>query len=797
MQRAYAFERKAPDVRTGLTSAEVQMRVNAGAVNVQDVSQTNTVGKIIRKNTLTLFNVIILALAVLIIIVGSPQNTLFVGTALCNSLMGIFQELRAKKTLDKLSLLAQGSVNVVRDGYIFNIPQDNIVLDDIIEVKAGDQICADARVIQSAGLELDESLLTGETDRILKKPGDTVLSGSFATAGRAFVQVTAVGADNYAGKITADVQNSKQHKSKLLHTLNMIIKVLAIIIVPVGFMLFYASYSRGDGLQTAVLGAASAMTGMIPSGLVLLTGVTLTVGALTLAKKKALVQSLPSIETLARVDMLCLDKTGTITDGDLIFEEIVPLAEKPAEQISRIISELMNALGDQNATANCLRAKFGQTNRWQTTAAVPFTSDRKWSGATFNLMGTFVLGAPKIIFRDMPEDLRETIDSYAAKGFRVLCLASSKHPLSDSALPAELECDALLLMSDSIRQNAAETFKYFADEGVTIKVISGDNPTTVGAVALQAGIANSDRTIDMSTVPDNANYSQIVEQNTVFGHVSPQQKQLLIRAMQANGHTTCMTGDGVNDILAMRESDCSVSMVGGSSAARSACDFVLMSDDFGVMVQVLREGRRVINNIERVSTLYLVNTIFSVLLSIIYTILPIAYPYAPLQMTPINAFTVGIPSFFLALQPRYDRPQGKMMSNIFEHSFPAALTIVFNTLYLQAASYLFELDPEQTSTMVVFMIGIVGFYLLFRISKPFTRGVKVMLGLLIAGFIMLFLFAGDIFTLDSLIHKNVFFYLPLVYFSFHIHGFLGNVCSKLLKAYSSFKEKRGRELEIY
>lgn len=791
--KTIAFERVMPDAQTGLTSAQVSLRVEAGAVNTQSEGLTPSVPKIIVKNTLTLFNFIYLFLAITIVAVGNIENTLFIGIAVCNSLMAIIQELRAKRTLDKLSVLAEAKVTVIRDGAEQTVSRDDIVLDDIILMQSGDQICADGEIISSVGLELDESLLTGETDKITKSAGDTVLAGSYVSGGRAYVRATAIGSDNYAGKITAGAKTNTARKSKLLDTLNLIIKVLAIIIIPIGLMLFYANYSRGESIQTSVLGAAAAMTGMIPGGLVLLTGVTLTVGAANLVKKKALVQSLSSIETLARVDVLCLDKTGTITDGALVFESLEPMGAKPPEQLHRVISELMGALGDQNATAKCLRTEFGETMLWRTKELVPFTSDRKWSGASFELMGTFIIGAPAIVLGNPGYEMEKAIEGYMEEGYRVLCLASSQSVIENNALPGDITCEALLILSDSIRKNASETFSYFAGEGVTIKVISGDNPRTAAAVAKQAGIDGAEQAIDMSSLSENADLSAIVENNTVFGHTSPQQKRRLIKALQENGHTACMTGDGVNDILAMREADCSVAMVSGSPAARNACDFVLMSQNFGIMVDVLREGRRVINNIERVSTLYLVNTIFSVILSVIYTILPIQYPYAPLQMTLINAFTTGIPSFFLALQARYDRPEGRMMANIFEHSFPAALTIVFNTLYIQAASYLFDIPEGQTSTMVVLLVGVVGFYLLLQISKPYTKSVKILLAAMIFGFMFMFIWAGDLFTLESLFNKNVFFFMPLIYFSYHVHGFLGSVCSRVLKRLEKLRGRGKRE----
>ena len=781
--------RRNPDVESGLSAQEVQSRIDAGAVNTQGESLTPSYGRIIRKNTLTLFNSIHLLLAAAILWAGYPwpagyvRNILFLGIAICSSAMGIFQEVRSKRTLDRLSVLTQAKVRVVRSGRHRTVPPQELVLDDIVSLKAGDQICADAVVVDAAGLETDESLLTGEADPIKKNAGDTVLSGSFVAAGRAHVRVTAVGEDNYATALTREAtRERRQKKPQLLRTLNLIIRVLTIVIFPLGGLLFYSQFTAGGDMATSVLGVTAAMIGMIPEGLVLLTGITLTVGAMNLARREALVQSLPSIETLARVDVICLDKTGTITDGSLAFEHMEPQNGATQESAEQALAELMGALRDDNSTALLLREQFGETTQWLPQVAVPFSSDRKWSGATFIDVGSYVLGAPiMLLSAERDGKALALANRCASEGLRVLCLAFSHLPmLEDNQLPGQLRCIALLLVSDKLREDVAETFRFFADEGVTLKVISGDNPRTVSAIAARAGLANADKAFDMRLVDEDEDYAFLSEEYTVFGHVTPQQKQALIRGLQENGHTACMTGDGVNDILAMREADCSVAMVGGSDAARSACDFVLLSDNFKSMVSVLQEGRRVINNIERVSSLYMVKTVYSVLLSILYVFIPAPYPFSPLQLTPISMFTVGIPSFLLALQANYSRPANRLAANIVEHSVPAALTIVFNTLYLQLASLLFKLSIAESSTMVVFLMGAVGFYLLLVITKPYDKATKIALPILAAGLIAAFLFFGGFFSMTNLLSRSAFFYLPLLYFSYHIHGFLGKANRKVM-----------------
>ena len=787
--------RTCPSPEAGLSAGQVEARVQAGARNRQTRDLTPSVRRIVLKNTFTLFNLLNLFLASVIVMVGRPENILFIGVALANTLMGIHQELKAKKTLDKLSVLAQAKVHVVRDGAEASVSQDDVVLDDVIRLKTGDQIAADGVVLRAQGLEVDESLLTGESDRIRKEPGDKVYSGSFVTGGRGDLRAMAVGADSYANSLTAQAKGKgKKVKSKLLRMLTIIIRVLTIIIIPLGLLLFYVNYQRGEGVESAVLGSAAATVGMIPGGLVLLTGVTLSVGALNLARRKALVQSLPSIETLARTDVICLDKTGTITDGKLVFERMEADDEQAAKTA---ISELMGALPDENATAKILKETFGVTFDWKAQTALPFNSERKWSGCTFAGDGSYLLGSPGILLAGSDPAGLVQANRHAAQGHRVICLAHTAHPISGESLPPGLRTAALILLSDSIRPDARATFDYFAREGVTLKVISGDNPRTVSAVAAKAGLQGADRAVDMTTFGEGADLSAIVEETTVFGHTTPKQKLELIKAMQESGHTTCMTGDGVNDILAMRESDCSVAMVGGSSAARSACDFVLLSSSFGAMISVLREGRRVINNIERVAALYMVNTVFSVLLTLIYTLLPLPFPYMPLQMTPVNALTTGIPSFFLALQASYDRPAGRFLSNIFEHAFPAAITIVFNTLYIQLAAVLFHIPYEETSTMVAFLAGAVGFFLLFRVAGNPTKGMKVMLWSMVAAFAGVFFIpaVGSFFMMEGLIGPNVFFYLPMLYVSYHAHGLLGKLCRKLLDAIENLKLSR-RALDI-
>lgn len=749
---------------SGLTSGEVAQRVAQGAVNRAEDGVTPSVAQIILKNLITPFNLINFCLMLAVVLTGNPRNALFFLVAVCNTLMGIVQELRAKRTLDALAILARGQVKVVRDGTLVSIAQDEVVLDDVLCLETGSQVCADGVVLDADGLELDESLLTGESDPIPKRFADQVLSGSLVVAGAAYVRVTAVGQESYAGKLSVQAKQVKSNRSPLMRTLNMIIRVLAIAIVPVGLLLFYNQYTSSGDLEASILGAVAAMVGMIPEGLILLTGVTMTLGALKLARRKALVQSLPSIETLARVDVLCLDKTGTITDGTLSFEKIYPLSSESAVALERPIAELMAALGDDNATAKALRATFPDGGGWSAQHTIPFSSARKWSAASFRDKGSYVLGAPRFIIPALDEDVETTLRAFAEKGFRVLLLARSDAPLPESTLPEGLEALGLVVLGDSIREEAPDTFRYFANEGVTLKVISGDDALTVSTIAGKSGIANAARCIDLSTVPENADFSHIAAEYTVFGRVSPEQKRRLVAALREGGHTVCMTGDGVNDVPAMKESDCGIAMLSGSDAARGAADFVLMSSDFSSMVDVLKEGRRVINNIENVASLYLVKTIYSTILAFLYVFIPYPYPFTSLQMTPLNALTVGIPSFFFAMRKDYDKPRGRFIMNILENALPAAISVIFNILLIRLAGICFEIPNEQIATMNVLLTGVVGFRLLIHVSTPMGgRDIALVSALILAFGVVLF-GIGDFFTLTDILNRNAFFYVPLIYF---------------------------------
>lgn len=775
--------------QSGLNGDQVKERINQGLVNSKPKDLSISVEEIIKRNVFTLFNILNIILAIIIVFMGNWKNAIFIGVAISNTSIGIYQELKFKNTIDKLSILAENKITVIRDNEKLSISQDDLVIDDVYIIEEGSQIQTDGVIIQTDSIEIDESLLTGEADHITKSKNDSVLSGSFVTAGKALVKVSAVGEDNYATRLSIEAKAEKNKKSKLMKNIDNIIKVLTIIIIPIGLLLFFSSYRQGDSFQLSVLSASAAMLGMIPQGLILLTSVTFAVGATKLAKQKTLVQTLPSIETLARADVLCLDKTGTITDGDLSIEEIIPFNNINKEQMEEILSEIMYALDDNNATATAIRENFNKNNNYNPIIKKPFSSSRKWSGATFEKQGTYLIGSPEFLFKKIDQQHDNVINKYLNQGLRVLALGHSDINVNDTDILSSLTIMGLIVLSDNLRDNAIETFAYFVEQGVELKIISGDNPITVSNIAKQAKILNSDKYIDMSKTDEFDNYKLLTEKYTVFGRVSPHQKCELVKGLKDNNKTVCMTGDGVNDVLALKEADCAVAMSGGSDAAKSVSDFVLMSKDFSSMVDVLKEGRRVINNIENVSSLYLIGTIYSTMLALIFIFIPLAFPYSPLQMNPVNTLSVGIPSFILALKANYSKPDGKFISNVLENAVPAAITVVLNITIIQLAGLAFDLSLLETATMSVFLTGVVSFILLYKVSQPLNWKKHLMLTSLFLVFLSVFIFFREFFDLASLFTRNVFFYLPLMFFSYQSFIFINKLVVLIKNQYYKFRSK--------
>ena len=662
---------------TGLTNEQVQERIAQRKVNTNENPNTRTYKQIIRENTLTFFNFLNLALMVMVLLVGSYKNSMFVGIILINTVIGIIQEIRAKKTLDRLAILTESKAVVLREGRHWSISTEKLVMDDLILLKTGDQIPADSVVLEGT-LEVNESLLTGESDNLLKKEGDELYSGSFVTAGQACCQVIHVGKDNYASQITSEAKEFKRHNSELRNSLNIILKVISIIIFPLGLMLFYKQYMiAGDTIKNSVVNTVAAVLGMIPEGLVLLTSVALTLGSLTLARKKTLVQELYCIETLARVDTLCLDKTGTITEGTMCVEQVLPVSdgEEAAETLEKVMGNLMAVQKDQNATADALHKRFPGRMDFTADHVIPFSSDRKYSGAAFVNQGTYLMGAVQFLFPEGRAELEDECAKYAAEGYRVLVAAYSPDISEGTALPENLEPMGILLLTDVIRQDAPETLQFFYSQGVDLKVISGDDPVTVSSIAKRAGLINADRYVDASTFENMEDLYKAVEEYSVFGRVTPQQKRAMVQALKAKGHTVAMTGDGVNDVLALKEADCSVAMAEGSDAAKNIANVVLLDSNFSSMPHIVNQGRRVVNNIRTAASMFLIKTLFSVFLSLLTIFFGEGYPFEPIQMSLISACAVGIPTFLLAQENNYEKIDHTFLRHVFMNAFPAAITI--------------------------------------------------------------------------------------------------------------------------
>lgn len=708
------------DPKIGLTEEQVKRQIELNLVNYNADVPTKSIKRIVLDNTVTLFNIINIILGVAVFLVGSYKNMLFLGVMFCNIAIGIFQEIRAKRTIDKLSIISSVKVKVIRDGKIQEIGVNDIVLDDILELSNGNQIPSDCILI-SGGCDVNESLLTGESDSIHKLKGDKLLSGSFIVSGTCRARVECVGKDNYASSISSQTKYIKKINSEIMDTLKKIIKIVTFFIVPVGAGLAIHQYAIGEDIQNIVLSTVTQLIGMIPEGLILLTSTVLAVSVIRLSKHKVLVQELYCIETLARVDVLCLDKTGTITEGCMELVDVIPYGDNKSEQLEKALTALTSSLEDNNATFSAIREKFPNDTDWIGNNIMPFSSEKKWSGANFENEGTYVIGAAEFILKDkIPQELSELLKKYS-KGYRSLVMVHSKNDFNDRDLPDELEICGLLILVDKIRAEAPQTLKYFEEQGVEIKVISGDNVLTVSDVARRAGVKNYDKYIDATTLKTDEDIEKAVLENTVFGRVTPAQKKKFVQTLQSNGHTVAMTGDGVNDVLALKEADCSVAMASGSDAARNVSQLVLLNSNFSSMPKVVAEGRRTINNIERSAALFLVKTIYMTILAIIFLFVNTAAPFEPIQMTLINAFTIGIPSFILALEPNKNRIQGSFFNNIMRSALPGGFASVVSLMLVILSKNITGISYEEYVTLAVAVAAAMGIMVLFGKCLPFDK----------------------------------------------------------------------------
>jgi cation-transporting ATPase E len=722
---------EAPDVETpdsGLTDQEVRERVERGAVNDTGERTSRTIGEIIRANVFTRFNAILGVLLVVILIVGPIQDATFGVILIANAAIGIVQELRAKRTLDRLAVLNAPRARVVRGGDVSETAVEQVVLDDLLDLRAGDQVPCDGFVRGAVGLEVDESLLTGESDPVDKAPGDQVFSGSFVVAGSGRFQATHVGADSYARRIAAEARRFQLTRSELMEGINLILRIVTWVIIPVGALLLWSQLREHD-LDSALRGMVAGVSGMVPEGLVLLTSIAFGVAAVTLARRKVLVQELPAVEGLARVDVVCLDKTGTLTEGEIVFDEVESLDG----------TDVDNALGalaadeNRNATLEALATAFPSPDGWARTAVVPFSSARKWSAASFDGEGTWVMGAPEMVFPQPTIPARARADEIAGEGRRVLVLASSDTPLDGETLPSGLTPRALVMFAEKIRGDAADTLAYFTEQGVVLKVISGDNPRTVAAVAKRVGLPGADTAVDARELPeDQAELAEVLERHSVFGRVTPQQKRAMVGALQSKDHVVAMTGDGVNDALALKDADIGVAMGSGAAATRAVAQLVLLDSQFATMPGVVAEGRRVMANIERSANLFITKTVYATLLAIAVVIAGWQYPYLPRHLTIISTFTIGIPGFFLALAPNSRRYIPGFVERVLRFCVPAGTVAATAALVTYGiARYANDLPIRQSRTVAALVLIAVGLWVLVIQARPFNWWKTLLVGSMI------------------------------------------------------------------
>ena len=743
MEQRTPLTRVKADPGIGLSAEQVKERFACHADNYKVESSTMSVSDIVKSNVFTYFNLVFAVIAVLLSIVGAWRDMLFLPIIVANTCIGIIQEIHSKKVLDKLSILNAPQSVVIRDGKKAKISADKLVLDDVVEFTAGSQIPADAKVIDGE-LQVNESLITGESDEITKRAGDQLLSGSFVVSGKAYARLEKVGKDSYISKLTLQATKSKKgEQSEMIRSLDYLIMVMGIIIIPIGIALFVQSFIYNEGtLHDSITGMVAAIIGMIPEGLYLLSSVAMAVSSVRLAQKKVLIHDMKCIETLARVNVLCVDKTGTITEPGMHVYEVELLDGVDEDATTKILADVVRAQNRDNATMEALQAHFTENGGMHAKEVFSFSSETKFSGAIMEDGKSYVIGAPEFVLRSQFEEYQEQIAEYSSKGYRVLVFGEyegtlTKKPLTEPVVPM-----GFVMLANPIRKGAKETFTYFAENEVEIKVISGDNPLTVSVIAKEAGIANAERYVDASVLKTKSDYYNAVEEYTVFGRVTPNQKRMLVQALKAHKKTVAMTGDGVNDVLALKDADCSVAMASGSDAASNVSQLVLLDSDFSRMPSVVAEGRRVVNNIERTAALYIVKNIFSMLLAVFSVILLLDYPLEPTQVSLISMFTIGIPSFILALEPNKNPIRGHFLTNVLVKALPAGLTdfIVVSGLVIFCREFSVDLDCLSTSCTI--LVAIVGFMILYRIAKPMNVGHIIMMIGVIAGWLFCMLFVS-------------------------------------------------------
>ncbi len=768
----------------GLNRQEVEYRENNGLSNKEKAKYTRTNKQIILSNTITLFNILNISLVVLVLTTGSLQNALFAGTMIVNTIIAIYQEFKSKKILEKLKVTEQDTVTVIREGKKEEIPKENIVMDDVIYLSTGESALVDMIILKSSSLEVDESVITGESDAIIKRKDDKIMSGSIVTSGNAYAKVISVGKDNYASNLIKEATSIKDNSSYLQNTINKILKIITFMIVPVGLLLFISQYFySGQTYNEAILSTVAGIIGMIPEGLVLLTSIALTAGVVKMAKRNVIIEKLHGIEILSCTDILCLDKTGTITDGTMEVVELIKLNNK--DDIEEIIANI-NTVEANNSTDKALKNKYGVKTTLKVEDRVPFSSLKKCSITTIEGV-KYYLGALEYITDKKIEDYPE-LSKYVEKGYRIITLAKEK---------SKIEVISFIVIKDNIRSNAGDTLRYFKEQNVEIKIISGDNPSTVSNILRQLDFEGYDRYIEGKDLPNDYNELQkVVKEKTIFGRMTPSQKQMVIKALKEDS-TVGMIGDGVNDILALKEADCGIALGSGVSAARSVADVVLKTDDFGVLPSIVNEGRRVVNNIERVASMYLIKTTYSFLLCLLSIGLSHEYPFYPIQLSLISAICVGIPSFFLALEPNYNKVDKDFIAKVFRNAVPNGITVMFNIFLIIMFCGIFNKSFDSYRLVVVSLTGFITLRLLYTICKPLNLWRKILLLFCSISFFELLILLPDLFLVSKFDIVSIIFIAVLAFIDTYVIDFLSELFGKIIVKIKEVKDgKRKKENKL-
>lgn len=794
------IQRVVPDYRVGLNPEQIRIREENGWTNDEVAPPGLTTKEIVHNNIFTYFNLIFLILAILLCLVGSFRNLTFLPVIICNTLIGIIQEIRSKKVLDRLTMLNAPHAEVIRGGISLNLEADQLVVDDIVVFRAGNQICADA-VVEAGEVQVNESLLTGESDEITKKRGDRLMSGSFVVSGSCHARLDKVGADSYISQLTLEAKAMQQgEQSEMIRSLDKLVKMVGIALIPIGIILFVQSYFYNhDSFRQSIISMVAAVIGMIPEGLYLLASVALAVSAMRLASKKVLLHDMKSIETLARVNVLCVDKTGTITEDSMCVSEVVKAKaydEEKMPDLNRMIGDFVKGMDADNSTMHAMQEHFTEHSDKVPEKVIPFSSTVKYSGVIFKDQA-YVLGAPEFVLREDYTKYQGRIEQYTSRGFRVLVFGSYDGELDGKPLTGTVTPLGYVLLLNKVREEAPATFKYFADQGVAIKVISGDNPITVSETAKQAGIEGAENYVDAGTLKTEEEIALAVSKYTVFGRVIPEQKRQFVQALKKQGMTVAMTGDGVNDVLALKDADCSVAMASGSDAAVQASQVVLLESDFSRMPEVVLEGRRVVNNIQRSASLFLVKNIFSFLLAIFSAVFMITYPLEPSQVSLISMYTIGIPAFFLALQPNRDIIKGHFLTNVFLKALPAGLTDVLAVGALVVFGQTFGVASKDISTAATMLLAIVGFMILYRICQPMNAlRMIVWIGCVI-GLLGCSIFLPQLFAITGMSRKCIMLFVVFSIATEPVLRYLTKLIEWLRKQYIKFiknpiKEFKGK-----